>query len=131
MNFGVASIILIHIHLSIHSFINMNIHIGNTHPKFFGWVHGSGLPMAIGADLVASTMNCNLGGRNQGATEIERAVVEFAVQVVGLFKGTLYDHVLMIIHHDAYICLYIYIYIYISLGSWFTQGTCLWNFNEW
>lgn len=60
--------------------------IGNTHPKFFGWVHGSGLPMAIGADLVASTMNCNLGGRNQGATEIERAVVEFAVEVSGLPK---------------------------------------------
>ena len=29
-----------------------------------------------------STMNCNLGGRNQGATEIERAVIEFAVQVL-------------------------------------------------
>ena len=42
--------------------------------------------MAIGADLIASTMNCNLGGRNQGATEVERAVVEFAVEVSGLPK---------------------------------------------
>ena len=93
----------------------MNIHIGNTHPKFFGWVHGSGLPMAIGADLVASTMNCNLGGRNQGATEIERAVVEFAVQVVGLFKEhwtimCLWSYIIM--HTFAYTYIYSYLHMF-------------------
>jgi aromatic-L-amino-acid/L-tryptophan decarboxylase len=56
---------------------------GNTHPCFFGWVHGSGLPVACGADLIASTMNVNLGGRNQGATEVERSVIEFLISTVG------------------------------------------------
>ena len=32
---------------------------GNTHPKFFGWVHGAGLPVSVGAELVAATMNSN------------------------------------------------------------------------
>lgn len=57
---------------------------GNTHPGFFGWVHGSGLPVSVGADLVASTMNSNCGGRDHGAVEVERAVLDWLLQVSGL-----------------------------------------------
>jgi len=39
---------------------------GNTHPSFFGWVHGTGLPVGVAADLVASTMNSNCGGSQHG-----------------------------------------------------------------
>ncbi|MEP1441573.1 MAG: pyridoxal-dependent decarboxylase [Hyphomicrobiales bacterium] len=61
---------------------------GNTHPKFFGWVHGTGLPLGVGADLVASTMNSNCGGRDHGAVEIERAVIDWVRLVAGFPDGS-------------------------------------------
>jgi glutamate/tyrosine decarboxylase-like PLP-dependent enzyme len=52
---------------------------GNIHPRFFGWVHGAGTPTGALAELLAATMNSNLGGRNHGAIYVER-------QVVGWFR---------------------------------------------
>ena len=40
---------------------------GNIHPRFFGWVHGAGLPVGIVAEMVAAAMNSNVGGRQHGA----------------------------------------------------------------
>ncbi|MEP5759353.1 MAG: pyridoxal-dependent decarboxylase [Litoreibacter sp.] len=57
---------------------------GNTHPRFFGWVHGTGVPAAIGAELIAATMNSNCGGRDHGAAEVERAVIDFCTQLAGM-----------------------------------------------
>lgn len=57
---------------------------GNTHPGFFGWVHGTGLPVSVGAELVAATMNSNCGGRDHGAIEVERAVLEWLLRISGL-----------------------------------------------
>jgi len=57
---------------------------GNTHPSFFGWVHGTGLPVSVAADLVASTMNSNCGGRDHGAIEVEKAVLEWLLKLSGL-----------------------------------------------
>lgn len=57
---------------------------GNTHPRFFGWVHGSGLPQAAAAELVAATMNANMGGRHQGGVAVEQAVIDWTRQVAGL-----------------------------------------------
>ncbi len=57
---------------------------GNTHPRFFGWVHGSGLPVSVGAELVATTMNSNCGGRDHGAIEVERATLDWLLDVSGL-----------------------------------------------
>ncbi len=56
---------------------------GNTHPAFFGWVQGSGTPLGLAADMVASTMNTNAGGRNSGAVRVERAVVKWTAEVAG------------------------------------------------
>lgn len=50
---------------------------GNTHPAFFGWVHGTGLPVGVGAELIAATMNSNCGGRDHGAAEVEREVINW------------------------------------------------------
>lgn len=58
----------------------------NRHPRWWGWVNGAGNFTAVGAELVAATMNTNLGGRNQGASEVERAVLEFLVNLAGLDK---------------------------------------------
>jgi aromatic-L-amino-acid/L-tryptophan decarboxylase len=52
---------------------------GNIHPRFFGWVHGSGTASGALAELLAATMNSNVGGRNHGAVYVER-------QVVGWFR---------------------------------------------
>lgn len=57
---------------------------GNTHPRFFGWVHGAGLPVSVGAELVAATMNSNCGGRDHGAIDVERAVLDWLLGVSGL-----------------------------------------------
>jgi aromatic-L-amino-acid decarboxylase len=48
---------------------------GNTHPRFFGWVHGTGMANGIIAEMLAAAMNANCGGRDHGAIYVERAVL--------------------------------------------------------
>lgn len=54
---------------------------GNIHPKFFGWVHGTGLTSGLMAEIVAATMNSNCGGRDHGATYMERCVIDWAREI--------------------------------------------------
>lgn len=56
---------------------------GNTHPRFFGWVHGTGLASGLLAEIVAATMNSNCGGRDHGAVYVERAVIDWCVRCFG------------------------------------------------
>ncbi len=51
--------------------------VGNTHPRFFGWVHGSGTPGNLIAEIVAAAINANLGGRDHGAMYVEKQVVDW------------------------------------------------------
>ena len=51
--------------------------VGNTHPRFFGWVHGSGTPSNLMADITAAALNANLGGRDHGAMYVEKQVVNW------------------------------------------------------
>lgn len=60
---------------------------GNTHPRFFGWVHGTGLAVGLLAEMTAATMNSNCGGRDHGAIYVERTVVEWARQIFGFPEG--------------------------------------------
>lgn len=60
---------------------------GNTHPRFFGWVHGTGQPVGVAAEMVAATMNSNLGGRDHGAMQVERAVIDWTRRQAGLPDG--------------------------------------------
>ncbi|MBT5295862.1 MAG: amino acid decarboxylase, partial [Octadecabacter sp.] len=57
---------------------------GNTHPAFFGWVHGTGLPVGVGAEIIAATMNSNCGGRDHGAAEVEREVINWLTRTAGM-----------------------------------------------
>ena len=54
---------------------------GNTHPRYFGWVQGTGTLPALIADIAISSMNSNSGGRDHGAVYIERQVVEWCKQI--------------------------------------------------
>jgi len=60
---------------------------GNTHPAFFGWVHGTGLASGLLSEMVAVTMNANAGGRDHGTIHLERAVIEWVRRLMGFPEG--------------------------------------------
>ncbi len=57
---------------------------GNLHPRFMGWVHGGGTPVGMLAELLAGGLNANCGGRDHAPIEIERQVIRWAAELVGL-----------------------------------------------
>lgn len=61
---------------------------GNIHPRFFGWVHGTGLATSLLAELVAATMNSNCGGRDHGAIYVEREVIDWCRHCFGFPEGS-------------------------------------------
>lgn len=56
---------------------------GNTHPRFFGWVHGTGMAEGLMSEMVAATMNANCGGRDHGMVYVERAVIDWTRRQMG------------------------------------------------
>jgi aromatic-L-amino-acid/L-tryptophan decarboxylase len=56
---------------------------GNTHPRFFGWVQGSGTVPALMAEFAAAAMNSNCGGREHAAIYVERLVMQWCRQIFG------------------------------------------------
>ena len=59
---------------------------GNISPRFFGWVQGTGTPTGALAELLAATMNPNVGGRNHVAIYVERAVIAWFRDLFGFPK---------------------------------------------
>ena len=57
---------------------------GNWHPRFFGWVHGSGTPGGILAEMLAAAMNANVGGRDHSAVYVERQVIDWCRQIFSM-----------------------------------------------
>lgn len=51
-------------------------HLGNIHPRGWGWVNGTGTTVGAYADFVAAAMNVNCAGAHTGALFVERQVVE-------------------------------------------------------
>jgi glutamate/tyrosine decarboxylase-like PLP-dependent enzyme len=56
---------------------------GNTHPGFFGWVHGGGTAVGMLAEMLAAGLNANLGGRDHAPIEVERQVVRWVRELFG------------------------------------------------
>jgi aromatic-L-amino-acid/L-tryptophan decarboxylase len=56
---------------------------GNIHPAFVGWVHGSGTPTGMLAELLAAGMNSNVGGREHAAVYVEREVIDWSRTLFG------------------------------------------------
>ncbi len=55
--------------------------VGNVHPRFFGWVHGAGLPSGIIAEMMAAAMNANCGGRDHAGLYVERVVIDWCKSI--------------------------------------------------
>ena len=51
--------------------------VGNASPGFMGWVQGGGNPVGMLADMLASGLNANLGGRDQMPLEVERQILHW------------------------------------------------------
>ena len=58
--------------------------IGNTHPRFWGWVLGTGTVLGAFAELLAAGMNTNTGGLgHHSANHVERQVIDWCKQMLG------------------------------------------------
>ena len=60
--------------------------LGNTHPRFWGWVNGTGTPLAMLAEMLTAGMNTNVGGFDQSATLVERQVIAWLAELLGFPK---------------------------------------------
>jgi aromatic-L-amino-acid decarboxylase len=61
---------------------------GNIHPRFFGWVQGTGTPLAMLADMLASGLNPHLAGLNQAPALVEQKVVSWLATLMGFPEST-------------------------------------------
>jgi aromatic-L-amino-acid/L-tryptophan decarboxylase len=61
---------------------------GNVHPRFWGWVIGTGTPLAMLADMVASGMNPQVAEFDDAAAVVENQVIGWLVELLGLPSGT-------------------------------------------
>ena len=57
--------------------------MGNIHPRFWGWVMGNGTPFAVLAEMLAATMNPNMGGGDHGANYVEMQVLDWFKEMFG------------------------------------------------
>lgn len=55
--------------------------LGNTHPRFFGWVHGTGTAGGMLAEMYSGAINANLGGREHAPVYVERTVIDWCRQI--------------------------------------------------
>ncbi len=56
---------------------------GNIHPRFWGWVMGTGTPLAMLADMLASGMNPHLAGFDQSPALVEHQVIRWMAELLG------------------------------------------------
>ena len=56
---------------------------GNIHPRFWGWVKGTGSAEGMLAEMLAAGMNCNVSGFDDAATLVERQVLDWCKQMLG------------------------------------------------
>ena len=61
---------------------------GNIHPRFWGWVIGTGTPLAMLADMLASGMNPQTAGVQESARYIEERVIAWLAEIMGFPAGS-------------------------------------------
>lgn len=55
--------------------------LGNTHPRFWGWVIGTGTPLAMLAEMLAAGMNLQMGGGHSSGVHVEMQVLNWCKQM--------------------------------------------------
>ena len=58
-------------------------HTGNIHPRFWGWVMGTGSPTGMLAELLTAAMNSNAIGGDQASTYVEAQVLDWVKTMLG------------------------------------------------
>ena len=61
---------------------------GNIHPRFWGWVIGTGTPLAMLADMLASGMNPQVAEFDDSSAVVENQVIGWLVELLGMPAGT-------------------------------------------
>lgn len=56
---------------------------GNIHPRFWAWVQGTGTPLGVLADMMASAMNSNVAIGEHSAMYIDAQVIKWCKQMMG------------------------------------------------
>ncbi len=57
--------------------------MGNVHPRFWGWVIGTGSATGTLAEMLAATMNPNVGGGDHAANYVEAQVIDWLKELLG------------------------------------------------
>ncbi|HEY4721008.1 MAG TPA: pyridoxal-dependent decarboxylase, partial [Anaerolineae bacterium] len=57
--------------------------MGNIHPRFWGWVIGTGTPFGALAEMLAAAMNPNMGGGDHVPNYVERQVLDWCKEMLG------------------------------------------------
>ena len=60
--------------------------LGNIHPRFWGWVMGTGTPLGMLAEMLAAGMNPNLWGTEHVANYVEAQVLDWCKAMMGFPK---------------------------------------------
>jgi aromatic-L-amino-acid decarboxylase len=62
--------------------------LGNTHPRFHGWVHGAGSPAGALGEFLVGAMNANTGGRDHAPIRVEEQVVAWMRELFAFPEGS-------------------------------------------
>jgi glutamate/tyrosine decarboxylase-like PLP-dependent enzyme len=58
--------------------------IGNRHPRAWGWVRGTGTPLAMLADMLASGLNAHVAGGHQAPVVVEATCLRWLAELMGM-----------------------------------------------
>src|SRR5437773_9499280 len=58
--------------------------MGNSSPRFFGWVNSTADPLGVIAELLAAGLNPSVAGGDHAATYVEHAVLRWMKHIVGV-----------------------------------------------
>ncbi|MGH7629229.1 MAG: pyridoxal phosphate-dependent decarboxylase family protein [Gemmatimonadales bacterium] len=61
--------------------------MGNVHPRFWSWVMGTGTALGGLAEMLAATMNPNMGGGEHAANHVEAQVLAWCKEMLGYPMG--------------------------------------------
>ena len=61
---------------------------GNCHPRFWGWVNGSGLPIGVFAELLAAAMNPSVSAFETSALLVEEQVLDWLKEMLDFPAST-------------------------------------------